>query len=487
MRRVRNARVDPETLTVRVGDRSWPFDIDLATAVVSVRIDGVRHELRPLCWREKLVLARYAAVAPQHVDAALVTGRITAEPDGAADAWPALVALARWVNGLDGPVARPGCPLDAALLGRVSAAACRHTGCAPTELGELAAMEVESLAGPLADGPTADGDEGTGRDLLHEVAPAAAPRHGGGDAGHGTAGPGDGVTRIVVIPDPQDGSAANGSTGPGHAADDSADETAGGTAEGTGGGIVEGTTDGNVGEDAVAARRTESPPGSGGAAPPAGFWIAVDPGAARDLPFLAGDGRASPAAAARVPSHAADPTAPPRREPLGPVVLRRPGRPPSPPDASAVGPGTGGQERDAVRPVPQARRRAPARVSPEGGSAAPADSPKGPPATPLTTSPPPAPPPATPTTTWPASPPMAWRVTLPIAGSEPPIAGPMPPMNRPAPPQAQEVAPPANAGPAIPAVPGLPAVGGYDLDEIIAALTERLNDAITDLGLDEEV
>jgi hypothetical protein len=193
-----DVRVDAAALTVHSGGRVWPFEVDLDTGAAVVDVDGVRRTLRPLRWREKLTLARCAGERPDLVDAALVEGRLTGSPlPDVADpvARAALAAVARWVNGFDPSAARTAVPLNLAALARVAVAAVRHTGLRPGELDDRPAIEVELLAAV----DRAEVDEKGGEGQL-ESGPDAQP---GASSGEDLfVGARDGVTRIVVVPDP---------------------------------------------------------------------------------------------------------------------------------------------------------------------------------------------------------------------------------------------------------------------------------------------
>jgi hypothetical protein len=181
-----SAHVDPAAGLVSLGDRTWPFDLDLATESITVTVEGGRRlRVRPLRWREKLSLARFAHLGAAFVERQLVRACLVDEggaTDG--DAAEAVAALARWVNDPDG--ANPALPLEQALLAEVTLGVCRALGLRPDDLDGRTAAEVERLwqATP------------------GQLAPAWAPE----PAGRGD----DDLTRIVIVPDPQPGAEAGG-------------------------------------------------------------------------------------------------------------------------------------------------------------------------------------------------------------------------------------------------------------------------------------
>ncbi|WP_261565093.1 hypothetical protein [Frankia gtarii] len=193
--------VDAGAPRVRAGGQSWPFTVDLRTGRVTIRIEDVTHTLVPLTWREKLTLARYATRAPELVDAALVTHTLGADPAATISpaAAPALRVLARWINGVDAAAG-----LDGSALARIALAACQRTGLTLADLDDRDAGEVELLARPA---PT-DGAEpgGTGARERAEASGGAAPAPGRPAPPHAGAMPepevDDGVTRILIVPDP---------------------------------------------------------------------------------------------------------------------------------------------------------------------------------------------------------------------------------------------------------------------------------------------
>jgi len=182
------AQVDPVAGLVRVGDRCWPLELDLRTGSAAIEIDGQRVHVRPLAWQEKVRLARYRHLGAeflehQTVRLCLVTmtdltgGRPAVEPAAGDLAGQAVAAVVRWVNEPD--PAAPTVPLDTAALAQVSAAVCRVMGIRPADLADCAAAEVEELYRAV-----------TGMAEPPVLAAKPVPPVD------------DGVSRIVIVPDP---------------------------------------------------------------------------------------------------------------------------------------------------------------------------------------------------------------------------------------------------------------------------------------------
>ncbi|MDP9317471.1 MAG: hypothetical protein M3O94_00040, partial [Actinomycetota bacterium] len=193
------ATVDDASCVVEVDGSQWPFEIDLATGVVTVDIGGQAHTVQPLSWREKVTLARYARARTSLLDAALLRHRLGARTDtdariGSAAPAPsletrALVALARWLNDF-GP-GGSGAPLDPVTLTGIASRASRASGLSLPELDALTAAEVELIA---AAAHASEASE------ARAVAAFAAQQAGSPSIDdHPTD---DGLTRIVVVPDP---------------------------------------------------------------------------------------------------------------------------------------------------------------------------------------------------------------------------------------------------------------------------------------------
>ena len=174
---------------VEVAGEQFPFEVDLATGSARIRLGESWRTVAPLSWREKLTLARYASGRPRLVDQALVQHRLGGPEDDSLEAGSpagrALILLARWLNGFAAEgAAGPAAALDPGILAAIETQALRSSGLAPTELDRLPALEVEQLAGAAApvDRPPTETTADQPGDAASDVA--------------------DGLTRILVVPDP---------------------------------------------------------------------------------------------------------------------------------------------------------------------------------------------------------------------------------------------------------------------------------------------
>lgn len=168
--------VDYRSGIVRVADLSWPFDLDLHAGAASMVIQNQQFAVRPLLWREKVALARFAHLGLAFVHRQFLRLSLAgAAPPADEPGLAALGALALWVNAPD--ESQPGLPLDPVLLGAVALNICRAARLRPADLDERAAAEVELLWQAVArSDPT-----------------LAANRPADDDAGQ---------VRILVLPDP---------------------------------------------------------------------------------------------------------------------------------------------------------------------------------------------------------------------------------------------------------------------------------------------
>lgn len=181
--------VDAASRRVRLGDRAWPFALDLRDGTAELDLGGRLVRLRPLRWGEKVRLARFARAGGDVLAEQLL---LLAAPDGGDPGRDgaerdALLALALWLNA---PAAEPELPLEPGLLAAVTLEVCRATGLAPADLDGREAPEVEALwrvasaARPPAGAPrlAAFGDEAvlpaTTRILVVPDSPAAAAAGG---------------------------------------------------------------------------------------------------------------------------------------------------------------------------------------------------------------------------------------------------------------------------------------------------------------------
>ena len=167
--------MDERQGVVRVAEQIWPFELDLRSGTVSLRLTGKPLRLRRPSWREKRNLARFTHLGEgflreQFLRLSLADGGALPESPAAREA---LWALSRW---LSGPRGHGNLPLDPELLARVTLELCRSMGWSPAVLEDLEADEVESLW------RTAGGDWEAERE-------------------------GANATRIVVVPDPEPGGA----------------------------------------------------------------------------------------------------------------------------------------------------------------------------------------------------------------------------------------------------------------------------------------
>jgi hypothetical protein len=139
------ARVVVPNLVVQFGESSWPFQVNLHDGSASIAIDGSQYTVRPLTWREKLRLARFARQDETFIQARFLEtcmdGPETYTASGPAQA--VLLALAMWINL---PAQHhAGLALDQNQLATVTADLCRSLGVGPMAIAELQATEVEVL------------------------------------------------------------------------------------------------------------------------------------------------------------------------------------------------------------------------------------------------------------------------------------------------------------------------------------------------------
>jgi len=111
------------------------------------------YEVRPLTWREKLRLARFAHLGEPFVEARFMEASVVGPKSLAATetTHAVLLALAMWIN-LPSEQ-RPGLPLDQHRLATVTVELCRSLGTGPLAIGDLTAGEVEMLWKSLQQGP----------------------------------------------------------------------------------------------------------------------------------------------------------------------------------------------------------------------------------------------------------------------------------------------------------------------------------------------
>jgi hypothetical protein len=178
-----DVRVEAATRRVVAGEHVWSFELDCRSGGATVVLDGSPVRVRPLHWREKVVLARFAGLGSELVEEQFLRLALAQDepPTGAARA--ALVALALWLNAPDAEAL----PLQPTLLASVTLDVCSAIGLAPADLDDRDALEVESLWRAAADS------------RLTAARHADSPSDGAQAGAHVEAG---NTTRIVIVPDP---------------------------------------------------------------------------------------------------------------------------------------------------------------------------------------------------------------------------------------------------------------------------------------------
>jgi hypothetical protein len=136
------AQVDAGSACVRLGDESWPFELDCREASALVEIDGRAVRVRPLRWREKLSLARFAHLGTTFVEGQQLRIALEGAPMPTIEEERAVLsALAAWVAApSDEPV-----PFQTRALAGVTLDVCRAVGLKPADLDARDAYEVEAL------------------------------------------------------------------------------------------------------------------------------------------------------------------------------------------------------------------------------------------------------------------------------------------------------------------------------------------------------
>jgi hypothetical protein len=423
-----SATVDAAACVVHVDGQRRPFSIDLATGAVTLGSGVGATTIEPLTWREKLTLARFGRAEGRLLDSALIAHKLMGDDDRPvleSAEGRALVALARWVNGF-GPHGGAA-PLEPRLLARIGARARRAGELSPADLDRMPAVEVELLADALA---TAD------------------PRSERGPEDD------DGVTRILVVPDP----------GPGEPAfdDDQVDAAT----------VLAAT----VPAATVPAATVPAATVPAGTVPAATVPAATVPAATvpaatvprpGDLPYLGSAplsaGRSAPDRPGPARAGGAD-HPPPARRP-DPALRPMPTETGPVPAPAPDGRGDGHGDSDTLRPWPMDGHGSPA----ADRSAGPRSEP--PLWSPVATAPRPR-----------AAHPR--RATAPVLPVLPVLPAPNPIAARPADP----ITVPASPAPfTAPAAPGArPAPAGAEIDRVLDELAHRLEQAVEDLGLDGE-
>ncbi|HEX4953067.1 MAG TPA: hypothetical protein VF017_06705 [Thermoanaerobaculia bacterium] len=179
------AYVDPAAGVVRGNGRAWPFELDPATGTAQVEVDGRPLRLRPLSWREKRNLARFAPAGPELLERMLLQASLGASAgvEIPAAEREGLLALGLWLNA----PAEPLLPLESLLLAQVGVEVAQQLHCSPPELDGWPAWEVEATWQVVR-----------GRSAGEGEAPPAA-RRAANPAGAPVED--DGLTRILIVPD----------------------------------------------------------------------------------------------------------------------------------------------------------------------------------------------------------------------------------------------------------------------------------------------
>lgn len=143
-------RIDPARREITVGSRRLPFRLDLRNDRVSVTLGGAETAVRPLQWREKVTLARFAELGPAFLrDEVIRLCTLTELPDTLAEEDAAVLwELAVWMS--ESPAATP-MPLDSRSLASVTLRLCRAMGLRPADFDMRSAPEVEAMWGALGD------------------------------------------------------------------------------------------------------------------------------------------------------------------------------------------------------------------------------------------------------------------------------------------------------------------------------------------------
>jgi hypothetical protein len=174
--------IDAPAGRVRLGDNAYPFALDSATGAATLAAGERRWSVRPLRWREKLTLARFTHAGPGFIAEQMLRACVSGgDPPGEPELRTIVTALVAWVGGPADTV-----PLAPPALATVTLELCRALGCPPADLDQLDAVDVEAMWRAAVGARAA-------------VEPDA----------------GDGVTRVLVVPDPSpDAEAEDGDAAP---------------------------------------------------------------------------------------------------------------------------------------------------------------------------------------------------------------------------------------------------------------------------------
>jgi hypothetical protein len=172
-----NARIDPLRGEIGLGERTFRFRLDCRADAAVVRIGEREYRVRPLEWREKARLSRYASLGDARMTRELVhlCADLGEDESVAPDTEAVLVELTRWINDPSGYT--PGLPFDADSVAAVTLQLCRATHLRPVDFDARGAWEVEAMWKAVA---------------------TDTPEESVSDAGETSA-----MTRIVIVPDPE--------------------------------------------------------------------------------------------------------------------------------------------------------------------------------------------------------------------------------------------------------------------------------------------
>jgi hypothetical protein len=181
------AQVDAGSACVRLGDESWPFELDCRDGSALVEIGGRAARVRPLRWREKLSLARFAHLGTPFVEEQQLRIALDDAPvPSIEEERAALCALAVWVAAPGGEFV----PFEPRALAGVTLDVCRAVGLKPGDLDRRDAYEVEALwlvaAGRIEHLPVAPSSTGGPAKTSSEPAPETWESE---------------LTRIEIVPD----------------------------------------------------------------------------------------------------------------------------------------------------------------------------------------------------------------------------------------------------------------------------------------------
>ena len=180
--------VDPVTGALRLGARGLPVELDVRAGAARVQMGEVSYTARPMVWRDKQILARFAELGPAFLRRQVLS--LCLEPGVVLPAAEAdLQDLLEFVLWVQRPRSGQPIVLESGALAAVTLGVCQTLGVPPAALDSREAPEIEALwqaaqlqsAGPAGPKP----------------ALSVAPRRG-----MAASGDEQGVRRILVVPDP---------------------------------------------------------------------------------------------------------------------------------------------------------------------------------------------------------------------------------------------------------------------------------------------